>query len=209
MHLTEKRIPATKKMLDDEMARNPAFADFMTIPIVKLPPRYVYLIAALPSKADPRLTLYDIALECLERYTANEFSIVGRKITGFMSYIADFLIPHRVLGIVMFSCDVSRNNNVLLHDMLNLIKELQRKYASVEWDAAKDNPANRIYQRLAQKEDGRFGDNMERPGLIRYRLPGTMSLPEKMHFSREYGVWYRDKKGLYEYLKKRQRGEEW
>lgn len=155
---------------------------------MKLPPRYVYLVAATPYKIPPQYALYNAALYCLEKYTASEFSMIGNKVTGFMSYAIWPFFPQRLVDIAMFSCDVNRSNNVLLHDMLNLVKELQREYASVEWDAAEKNPANRIYQRLVQKENGRFGDNPDQPGLIHYRLPGTMPLPENMHYSRDYSL---------------------
>lgn len=107
MHtLIERRTPATIKMLDDAMSKDPALAQFLTTPMARLPQRYAYLVAATPSDVDPRGALYDAALFCLKRYTASEFSMIGDRITGFMSYAVWPFFPQRVVDMAMFSCDM-------------------------------------------------------------------------------------------------------
>lgn len=188
--LRERRVKATKQKLDALMKSDAELKAFLTTPISRLPKEYKYLIAAADQKTDKNETLYDAAMICLKEYTVSEFSMVGNKVVGFMSYfVVKFWCPPRIADIAMFSCDPKSNGAVLMRDMQNLIKELQRYYASIEWSAYPDNPANRIYQRLANMERGKFGVDPSFPDFIRYRIPGTMPLPENTYLNEKTGYW--------------------
>lgn len=188
--LQERLVTATKDLLDKSMKDDEDFAKFMTTPIIQLQKNYSYLVATTSDKVDLNDTLYNEVLYCLEWYTEAKFSMVGNKIVGFTAYILNHFPPFEVFDIAMFSCDPKSNGAVLMRDMLNLIKDLQKKYATIQWMAIKGNPANRIYQALIKKENGRYGEHEKYKNILVYRLPGRMPLPENLKFSEETGMWY-------------------
>ena len=50
----------------------------------------------------------------------------------------------------MFSFDTNRPNVVLLRDLKVLVDVLLEQYSKVCWIAVKDNPANKIYEKVVQ-----------------------------------------------------------
>ena len=52
----------------------------------------------------------------------------------------------------MFSFDIEHPYITLARDLANLIPELKQKYTCIKWDALEETPANKAYQKIAQKK---------------------------------------------------------
>ena len=59
----------------------------------------------------------------------------------------------------MFSFDLNTLNVVLLRDLRTLLDDLVKRYPLVSWVAVKENPANRIYERVIKQYGGYVESN--------------------------------------------------
>lgn len=56
----------------------------------------------------------------------------------------------------MFSFDLKNNNVVLTRNLLNLLKMLLKDYKEVSWIALAKNPANKAYEKVVKKYNGKI-----------------------------------------------------
>lgn len=156
-------IPANLSELNKQMEADGNLRKLLTTPGKDLPSAYKFLMSEELSEWQDK-TLYDLISGSLnflskDEYCVSEFSKAGDKIIGWCCYKVDTSRENRpyefVSNIKMFSFDINRPNPVLLRDLKDLIYDLMDEYQEVSWVAVKENPANRIYQRLVDDIGGR------------------------------------------------------
>jgi hypothetical protein len=171
--IEEQMVPASLKDLKMAMLQDQELNVFLNTPATELPDNYKYLVGELTNEIEDT-TLFHIIYATLNwKISGLEihsfFSKSGDKFKGVVAYMTK---GNEVVEIKTFSFNPSQGGGaILIRDFDPLIDELVKKYDKVSWRAVKDNPANKIYQRVIEKYDGQsknIGD------VIEYVIQGSI-----------------------------------
>jgi len=157
--LEEQFVPANMSELNQAMQQDRELYTFLNTPAKDLPDNYKYLVQEItPDIANKTLlNIIQTSIEYPNPYGGKlipYFSIANGKLVGFAGYTVK---GNEVFNIKMFSFSPKQGDGaVLIRDLNNLLGDLIKKYKKVSWFAAKENPANRIYQAAIKEYKGSF-----------------------------------------------------
>lgn len=166
--LVESTELANLKKLEAQLETDKELDKLLKTPAKDLKTAHKYLVEEIYDDYADKTLYYLIQESCRRLKSTSFFSVAGNKIVGFFAYIIGE--ENKIDGIKMFSFDLSKPNSVLASDLIKLIKNLQQKYAEINWCALKENPANIQYKKIMEKLNGSVKDISEK--ACQYTIPG-------------------------------------
>lgn len=179
MHLKEALETAKLDRLDNFLKENPEIDKTMKTPAKELMnTQFKYLITSL-SPEEENKSLYDlmkVSIEGYGKFIKSYFS-VDTDTKNLKGFVALIISANEVSGIKMFSFDEKKSNITLARDLVNLISTLKEKYSVIRWDALEENPINKSYKKIVEKNNGKYTpyiDPESKQKCIRYEVPGNV-----------------------------------
>lgn len=179
--ITEVLERAEIKVLDDYLKKNPAVENILKTPAKELmDTKYKYLISSIEPE-DEHVTLYDLISLSIKSIggTIKSFFNIDTETKNLKGFVAIICSGTEIIGIKMFSFDIDHPYTTLACDLANLIPELKQKYTCIKWDSLEENPANKVYKKIAQKNGGSFKAYKAPDSgkdCLQYIIPGVDSL---------------------------------
>ena len=179
--ITEVLERAEIKVLDDYLKKNPAVEKILNTTAKDLmDTKYKYLISSIEPENE-HVTLYDLISLSIKSIggTIKSFFSIDTETKNLKGFVALICSGTEVIGIKIFSFDIDHPYITLARDLANLIPELKQKYTCIKWDALEENPANKAYQKIVEKNGGSFKaykDLNSGKDCLQYIVPGVDSL---------------------------------
>lgn len=218
----EKLVDITEFQDFENVLNDERLKTFMNTTLKELIPKvnelgfsYKYLWGEIPEE-EKNLSMK----EYLKNYYKNKFFLVeggrlkfyiseSKEIEGMIFYSLSRPAFNGGLSYVssisFFSFNLNSNMLTLIRDMYSLIKDLLKKYASVNWSADIENPACEKYKEICRKLGGDYFVDRSNPGIIYFEIEGnyhyeysSTKLSEKLRIFRERGISDLDKELLNE-----------
>ena len=177
--ITESLEKAEIKVLDDFLKKNPTVEKILNTPAKELMnTKYKFLISSIDPKQE-NVTLYDLISLSIKSIggAIKSFFCVDSETKNLKSFVALICSGTEINGIKMFSFDIDHPNITLARDLSNFIPELKQKYTCIKWDALEENPANKAYQKIVEKNGGSFRaykDPNSGKDCLQYIVPGNV-----------------------------------
>ena len=179
---TERRFKvslekADVRVLDDFLEKNKNIKELLNTPAKDLMnTKFKYLISSI-NPENENVTLYSLICSSIVSIgrTIKSFFYIDSSSKELKGFVALVCSGTEVGGIKMFSFDIDHPNVTLARDLSNLIPELKQKYTCIKWDALKENPANKAYQKIVNKNGGSFTSYKDPDSgkeCLQYVVPG-------------------------------------
>jgi len=179
---TEKRFKeslekADVRVLDDFLEKNKNIKELLNTPAKDLMnTKFKYLISSI-NPENENVTLYNLICSSIVSIggTIKSFFCIDSSSKELKGFVALVCSGTEVIGIKMFSFDIDHPNVTLARDLSNLIPELKQKYTCIKWDALEENPANKAYQKIVNKNGGSFTSYKDPDSgkeCLQYVVPG-------------------------------------
>ncbi|MGN0729142.1 hypothetical protein [Treponema sp.] len=163
------------QVLDDFLEKNKSIKQILDTPAKELMnTEYKYLISSINPKKE-NVTLYALICSAMMSIVLaiKSFFYIDVKTKELKGTL--ICSGPEIVDIKMFSFDIDHPNVALARDLSNLIPELKEKYTCIKWDALKENPANKAYQKIARENGGSFTSYKDRESgeeFLQYIVPG-------------------------------------
>lgn len=179
---TEKRFKvslekADVRVLDDFLEKNKNIKEILNTPAKDLMnTKFKYLISSI-NPENENVTLYNLICSSIVSIggTIKSFFYIDSSSKELKGFVALICSGTEVGDIKMFSFDIDHPNVTLARDLSNLIPELKQKYSCIKWDALEENPANKAYQKIVNKNGGSFTSYKDPDSgkeCLQYVVPG-------------------------------------
>ena len=138
--------------------------------------KFKYLISSI-NPENENVTLYNLICSSIVSIggTIKSFFYIDSSSKELKGFVALICSGTEVGDIKMFSFDIDHPNVTLARDLSNLIPELKQKYSCIKWDALEENPANKAYQKIVNKNGGSFTSYKDPDSgkeCLQYVVPG-------------------------------------